>query len=161
MNSERRLSPGDVNHDKSYPLEGKHHDASKAKSTGAATVEFAFVLPIFLLFLFASMDFMRANNLLHTAENAAYEAARRGIVPGSTANDCENTANEILTMMGTRGAQVTVTPDPIQPETDTVNVAIEIPMNQNGLVATRFFKDRNLTTSMTMSREEFSQTNVE
>jgi len=130
------------------------------KRRGATAVEFAIVLPILLTFTFASLDFLRANNLLHTAENAAYEAARRGIVPGSSASDCEDVANELLAMLGTDGAVVTVTPATILTETETVTVDISIPMDQNSLIVTRFFQNRSVTTSMTLTREDFSQTNV-
>ncbi len=127
---------------------------------GTAAVEFAFVLPIFLLFLFASLDFMRACNLLHTADNAAYEAARRGIVPGSTAVEVENVARGVLATMGAAGAAITVTPAAIEPTTAQVTVDIAIPMNQNGFVVTRFFSNRSIEASMTMTREDFAQTNV-
>jgi Flp pilus assembly protein TadG len=130
------------------------------QSKGATTVEFAFVLPIFFLFLFASLDFMRACNLLHTADNAAYEGARRGIVPGSTALEVENVARGVLATMGASGAAVTVTPAVIEPTTVQVTVDIAIPMNQNGFVVTRFFSNRVIEASMTMTREEFAQTNV-
>ena len=43
---------------------------------GATTVEFAIVAPVFFLFLLASIEFSRLNIIRHTADNAAYEAAR-------------------------------------------------------------------------------------
>ena len=127
---------------------------------GATTVEFALVLPIFFLFLFASLEFMRAFNILHTADNAAYEAARRGIVPGSTAAEVEEVAREILATMQTRAATVDVTPSVIEPTTAEVTVDISIAMNQNAFITSCFFADHNIEVSMTMTRESFSQSSA-
>ena len=43
---------------------------------GATAVEFAITAPIFFLFLLASFEFGWLNVIRHTADNAAYEAAR-------------------------------------------------------------------------------------
>ncbi len=51
------------------------------------TVEFAICFPLLLLFFFAAFEFCRANMIRQTADNAAYEGARRAIVPGATAED--------------------------------------------------------------------------
>ena len=63
---------------------------------GATVVEFAIVAPIFFLFLLASFEFGWLNVLRHTADNAAYEAARTAMVPGGTAADAATKANSIL-----------------------------------------------------------------
>ena len=52
---------------------------------GATAVEFAIVAPIFFLIMLASFEFSRLNVIRHTADNAAYEAARHAMVPGATA----------------------------------------------------------------------------
>ena len=49
--------------------------------TGVTTVEFAIVLPLFILFLVLAFEFGRLNIIRHTADNAAYEAARHVMVP--------------------------------------------------------------------------------
>lgn len=127
---------------------------------GVTAVEFAMVAPIVFMILFASMEFMRANNLLHSADNAAYEAARRGIVPGATVASVTTAANDVLSAVGTCNAEITVTPTVITDETNEVTVNIAIPMNSNGLVSPFFLKDQVIRSEMTMVRELFSQTNV-
>src|SRR3954466_7884203 len=99
---------------------------------GAAAVEFAITAPIFFLFLLASFEFGWLNVLRHTADNAAYEAARAAMVPGATAADAIAKANTILQVVGARSARVTVTPAAITKETEQVTVAIDIPMKFNG-----------------------------
>ena len=40
------------------------------------------------LFMFAGMEFSRANMIRNVIENAAFEGARQGVVPGADAADC-------------------------------------------------------------------------
>ena len=68
--------------------------------TGAVTVEVAITAPILFLFVFAGIEFARVNMISDTCENAAFEGARRGIVPGATATDCQNEAQQILDIVG-------------------------------------------------------------
>lgn len=120
---------------------------------GATAVEFAIVAPIFFLFLLAAFEFGWLNVLRHTADNAAYEAARAGMVPGATAADAVAKANSILKVIKTRNATVTVTPSVINEATDQVTVAIEIPLISNALVVPRFTKGKSIHASSTLRTE--------
>ena len=60
--------------------------------TAAVVVEFAICAPILFLFFFASLEFSRVNMIRQSVENAVYEGARRGIVPGATAANCRASA---------------------------------------------------------------------
>src|SRR5690606_21432947 len=71
---------------------------------GAALVEFALTAPLLFFILFASLEFARANMLRNTVEMAAYEGARRGIVPGATAEDVRDAARFPLTTIFVRNA---------------------------------------------------------
>ena len=62
------------------------------KRTGATTVEFAITVPILFSLLFTAFEFSRMNVIRQTAVNAAYEGARRGIVPGASETDVEDVA---------------------------------------------------------------------
>ena len=112
------------------------HRKNRRRATsrrGATAVEFALTAPIFFLFLLAAFEFGWLNVIRHTADNAAYEAARTAMVPGATAAEATAKANSILNIVGARGATVTVTPATMTTDTDEVTVAIDIPMNSNGL----------------------------
>ena len=106
--------------------------------TGVTAVEFAFVLPVFILFLAVAFEFGRLNIIRHTADNAAYEAARYVMVPGATSVEAVAKANSLLNVVSTRGATVTVNPAILGPETEEVVVTIDIPMSQNGWFLPRF-----------------------
>ena len=120
---------------------------------GAAAVEFAVTAPFFFLFLLAAFEFGWLNVMRHTADNAAYEAARAAMVPGATADEAKSKANNLLGIVGARSAKVTVTPAVLTPETDQVTVAIDIPMNRNGLIVPRFTSKTTLHSSSTLRTE--------
>jgi hypothetical protein len=120
---------------------------------GAAAVEFAIVAPVFFMLLLASFEFSRLNVIRHTADNAAYEAARHAMVPGATASEAVAKANTILRTVGTRGARVTISPTALGPDVDTINVRIEVPLDQNGWVVPRFTSGSTLTAESTLRTE--------
>ncbi|MEX2092873.1 MAG: TadE/TadG family type IV pilus assembly protein, partial [Pirellulales bacterium] len=77
--------------------------------SAAVVVEFAICAPILFLFFFASLEFSRVNMIRQSVENAVYEGARRGIVPGATADNCRASAQAVLNSVSTTGATITVT----------------------------------------------------
>ena len=126
---------------------------SSSRRTGVTTVELAITVPILFTVLFTALEFSRMNVVRHTAVNAAYEGARRGIVPGSSATDVQDVAQAVLDTVGTSGATITVTPAVITPQTTEVTVTVNIPIGQNGWIAPHFFAGQNVTTSCTLKRE--------
>ena len=120
---------------------------------GAAAVEFALTAPVFFLFLLAAFEFGWLNVIRHTADNAAYEAARTAMVPGATAAEARAKANSLLNIVGARAAQITVTPATLTPESDQVTVEIDIPMNRNGLIVPRFTRNKTIHSSSTLRTE--------
>src|SRR3978361_967173 len=105
---------------------------------GVAVVEFALTAPIFFLFVLAAFEFGWTNVLRHTADNAAYEAARAAMVPGATAAEATAKANSILGIVRAKNAKVTVTPSVITPSTTEITVDVDVPMGSNALVLPRF-----------------------
>ena len=91
--------------------------------------------------------------LRHTADNAAYEAARRAMVPGATAAEAKSKANAILNIVGTRNAVVTVSPAVINNATDKVTVTIDVPMKNNALVVPKFTGKTTLHSAATLRTE--------
>jgi Flp pilus assembly protein TadG len=120
---------------------------------GAVAVEFAISAPVFFLFLLAAFEFGWLNVLRHTADNAAYEAARAAMVPGATAADATAKANGILKIIGARGAKVTITPATLTTSTKAVTVAVDVPMRRNGLIAPRFTSKTTLHSESTLRTE--------
>lgn len=132
------------------------HRRRRSVRRGATTVEFALVAPVFFLILFGSFEFGRLNMIRHTAEEAAYEAARAVIVPGATAADATNTAQQIMRIVGARGTVVTVVPATIDASTTEVTVSVSIPMNQNGYIVPRFSRNRTIVRSSRLQTERLT-----
>jgi Flp pilus assembly protein TadG len=120
---------------------------------GAVAVEFALTASLLFLILFASVEFMRVNTIVNTAENAAYEGARAGVVPGATSSQVQTAANAMLSAIGVRNATVSVQPATIVQTTPDVTVTIGVPLDSNSLIAPRFFLGDTLTKTCTLSRE--------
>ncbi len=122
---------------------------------GTALVEFAVVAPVFFMFTFACIEFARVNMLRNTAEIAATEAARAGVIPGATAGDCLAAANGELAVLGVSGHSVAVTPDPLTSAATTVRVAVDVPLTvANGYVITQFFVGKTVRASVELRREK-------
>lgn len=116
----------------------------------------AITAPILFLILFASLEFAGVNIQRHTADNAAYEAARRGIVPGATAADVQAEATRIMSFVGARDITVDVVPAVINDTTPELTVRLEVPIARNGWLTPIFFNATDaIVRECTMTREEF------
>jgi Flp pilus assembly protein TadG len=120
---------------------------------GLVATEFAITLPIVLMFFFAAFEICRFSMLTHTVENAAYEGARAGVVPGATAADVEQEARNVLQTLGINDALVQVEPTAIDSDTTQVQVAITVPFGTNSFVPAKFFQGAQVQRQLTMRRE--------
>ncbi|WP_419194232.1 TadE family protein [Novipirellula herctigrandis] len=121
--------------------------------TGAALVEFAMVLPVMILFFTAMIEISRALMLQHTADTAAYEAARAAMVPGAIAEDAISEANQLLTSVGLDGTTVSVTPENIDEETGFITVLVNVPIAQNSWITPDFFTGLSVSSEVTLLTE--------
>lgn len=139
------------------PFRTRRPSQRRALRRGATAVEFAIVAPIFFLLLLVSFEFSRLNVIRHTADNAAYEAARVGMVPGATAQEAIAEANRIMNIVGARGSRVTINPTALTPDTTEVTVTVDVPMDQNGLVTPNFTAGQTMTAQATLRAERVEQ----
>ena len=77
---------------------------------GAATVEMAVVVPVVMLFFAMLFESCRVLMLQHTADSAAYEAARAAMVPGATAAEAQQVAIDMVDAAGLTSSDIQVTP---------------------------------------------------
>jgi len=127
--------------------------AGRRTRRGAALVEFALTSGLLFLIVLAAIEFMRVNTIVNTSENAAYEGARTGIVPGATAADAIAAAQSMMDVIGTRSAVISVEPDTIATDTKEITVTVQVPLNANSFIAPHFFLGKTLTKACTLSRE--------
>lgn len=100
---------------------------TNSKRRGFLTMELVFVLPIFLIVLFAIFEF----SLLLFARGSLAEATRTGCrvacMPGSTQQDVENA---VYSVVGTRIAgNMSINVELGRSSGDVVEVGIRVPMN--------------------------------
>lgn len=128
--------------------------AGRDRRSGAAVVEFAISAPVLFLMVFACIEFARANMIRNTIENAAYEGARSGILPGATSENCKAVAQELVRIIGVKEYSIAVEPEVIREDSQEVTVAVEVPMTVvNGYITPRFYLGRMLRASITLPRE--------
>lgn len=126
---------------------------SRNDRQGVAVVEMALTLPILFLLLFACYEFGRANMIRHTAQAAAYEAARVVIVPGATVAEAEGTAEFFLSTVGVRTFDLDVQPGVIDDETETVSVVVTVAMRDNSLIGLLFNENSVFEGRCVLNRE--------
>ena len=121
----------------------------RPQRVGATTVEFAIVVPIIFALFLGTVEMTRLNFLRHSAANAAYEGARRAIVPGSRTSDARDEAQRLLTAVGVdKGATINVSTT-----ATSTSVTVTIPVNQNSWGVGKFSSGMNITQSCTLTRE--------
>ncbi|WP_236624603.1 TadE/TadG family type IV pilus assembly protein [Rhodopirellula sp. SWK7] len=125
----------------------------RAKRTGAVAVEFAVVAPLLFLFFFAGFEFCRVAMIRHTVDNAVYEGARRGIVPGGTNAEVRAETERVLSTIGLQNFTLNVTPAVIDDDTDDVTVRLTVPLDVNTFVPAQFFVGKEIQRELTMRRE--------
>lgn len=119
------------------------------RRAGATTVEFAFIVPIIFAIFLGSLEMTRLNFIRHSASNAAYEGARKAIVPGSTTEQARGEALRLMTTVGvTNDVTATVTSN-----MNSMTVTVSVPVDRNSWGIARFSSGMTITQSCTLSRE--------
>ena len=103
---------------------------------GQSLVEFALVLPVFLLLLIGVAEFGRAWMTRNILTGASREAVRIAAVQGNTASALSR-ANNILTSAGISGATVNIADDGAPYGTCSVTVSYAFPVSIAGFVPLR------------------------
>ncbi len=88
-------------------MEGESARQKRRGRSGQAVVEFALVLPLFLLLLFAAVEFGRAYFHLHLLTNASREGARVGSLLGKLNEDVTNAVDSFMNGVGFSDAWTT------------------------------------------------------
>lgn len=120
---------------------------------GAISVEFALTAGLAFLFFFGAFEFARVAMIRGTIDNAIYEGARVGITPGATAADVNKKVRDILGFSLVRSADITITPNPIQFNSPTISVTVDLPLDKNTFSPAQFFKGRSIQRTIQMKRE--------
>jgi Flp pilus assembly protein TadG len=123
--------------------------------SGSALTEFALVLPLLVLILFATVETCSMIHLQQALKVAAYEGARIALIPGTTSANVEAAVKQILSDRRIANGSVTVTPSnyPSAATGSFIRVTASAPAKGNSLVGAWFYGGRTLTTSVEMMKE--------
>lgn len=120
---------------------------------GAALVELALVLPVVLLLVAALLEFSRASMLKQSADTAAYEAARVGIVAAARRADIIAAADSLLRSAQLKQWSVMITPTTIDERTAWVRVQVDVPVAENSWISPFFFRGQTISSAVTLVTE--------
>ncbi len=131
----------------------RDNNATKTLRTGATIVEFALVIPILVLTIFAGIEFARMNMVRHTMANASYAACRHVIVPGATAKEARERAIRVLRVAGITDANIQFTPNQIAEDTAFVTTRVIVPLDSNSFGLGKIFRGKQLDIETTLRTE--------
>ncbi len=123
---------------------------------GAAVVEFAFVAPVFLLFLVGILEFGRVMTVKNVLTNATREGARMATLPGSTTDSVTTATTQYASTAAISGVTLTITPSNWNSSTagTAVTVLASVDFSDISLLPAPWFMDgRTVSGSTTMRRE--------
>ena len=140
----------------------------RPKRRGAATVELALVLPIFLTLVYGIIEFGRGFMVSQLVTNAAREGARRAILDGSTNSDITSFIQTYLQQsanVSAADAVVTITvtaaagnPNPgnslaATKSKDLVAVKVDVPFDKVAYLSGKYLNGKTLTATSSMRHE--------
>jgi Flp pilus assembly protein TadG len=129
------------------------------KRAGTTLVEFAVVIPIFLLFVFGLIEVGRAFMVTHVLTNAARAGCRQGILESSATSDVNATVSSLLTAQGIKGATTTVTVNGVVADvstakpSDDITVKVSAPVSSITWVPVNKWLQGSITGQYTLKRE--------
>ncbi len=124
---------------------------------GAAAVEFALVLPVYLTLLLGMLECARLGMALQAVTAAAREGCRVAALPGNTAATAQSAVNAVLSQSGLPSATITLNPsDPTTASGGTaITLTFSIPYSQVSWLHTATFLNVTLYGSATFASERY------
>ena len=126
---------------------------------GVAVVEFALVLPIFFMMVFAMIEFGRMVMVRQVLTNASREGARIGVLDGATTAEVVDKVEAYLTSASipfTAGNVVSVSPSPPSSAGygESVSVTVTVPFDDvSWLPSPMYLGAANVSAATVMRRE--------
>lgn len=127
----------------------------KRPRTGAALIEFALCLPLFLAIAVGTLETCRMIYLRQSLKIAAYEAARLAIVPGIDAQSVQDQCDVFLWGRNISGHEFSCTPqDPAGADyEDIITITVSMPAEEYALFGAWFYQGQVITQSVSIMAE--------
>lgn len=132
---------------------------TRKRRRGAAIVEMALVLPLFIALIFAQIESARLGMVSQLLTTAAREGCRVAVVNGNTNADVTNRVNTVLNSLAITGATMTQTPTDCTTvhagdSPNTITVTLSVPYSRvSWLPVPYFLTSATITASATLSSE--------
>jgi Flp pilus assembly protein TadG len=125
------------------------------KRRGAAAVEFAIVLPVFVILVFGMIEYGRMVMVQQVITNASREGARSAVLDGATTSSVQSAVGTYLTNAQISGGSTAVNPSPSSAASgDPITVTVSIPFTAvSWLPSPMYLGGKTLSASTTMRRE--------
>ncbi|MEO2032326.1 MAG: TadE/TadG family type IV pilus assembly protein [Planctomycetaceae bacterium] len=140
----------------------RNHRRSSAVRKGAAIVEMAIVLPVFMMLILGIIEFGRAMSVSQMVSNASREGCRRAVLDDSQTSTIETEVKDFLSnSLGISTGDVTVecyvndvlTNVNTAMENDKITVNVEVDANDVSYFAGGYLAGKKLTGETTMRHE--------
>ena len=122
---------------------------------GAAAIEFALVMPVYLIVLLGLLEFARLGMALQIMSTAAREGCRIAALPNHTAADAQTRVNAVLAGSGIPATTITLSPT--DPSTATggtpITLTMSIPFSQVSWLGTATFMNTTIHASASFTSE--------
>jgi Flp pilus assembly protein TadG len=132
----------------------------KKNRCGAAVVEMAIVMPLFVCMIFAAIESARLGMVSQLITTAAREGCRVAVLDGNTNTQVNNEITAVFNTMGVTGYTTTITPADCTTRhasdtpDNTITVTLSVPYSQlSWLPSPYYFKTATISASATMSSE--------
>lgn len=123
---------------------------------GAATVEFAINAMVFFMLVLVSLEFARFMMVRQSMDQAAYEGARVGIIPGNTAENVKTKTRDFLSKLGIRNPTITVSPSNIDQTTVAVTVEVTAKFSDSAWISPMFSRNKIIRSRVTLDHENLA-----
>jgi Flp pilus assembly protein TadG len=131
--------------------------SARKRRRGAAAVEFAIVLPVFVILVFGMIEYGRMVMVQQVITNASREGARRAVLDGATASAVQTAVASYLTNASVNGAnQAVVSPANLATAAsgDPITVTVSVPFSAvSWLPSPMYLGGKTLSATTTMRRE--------
>lgn len=129
----------------------RHHfvnqkDGTRKRQIGTTTVEFAVVLPLFLLLTVGAIQLFRYSIIANAVETSVTEGARKGIIRGTTDMQVDAVVRQVLDTAGLTGYTVVINRTNLGGGATDLTIRSQLSLSGNGLFVPIF------GTSWTVSR---------
>jgi Flp pilus assembly protein TadG len=131
----------------------------RKKRGGAAMVELAIILPVFILLVLGLIEASRLGMVAQILTTAAREGCRIAVIDGNTNTDVTNSVNQLLSTSKITGATQTLSPTNCttvhsSDNPNTITVTVSVPYSKvSWLGKPLLFQNVTVTGTATMSSE--------